>query len=43
MNTQWQRLFKPAAIGFVLGLVVTAALVYGAPAGSGASTPERSR
>ena len=35
MSTHWQHLYRPAAIGFVIGLVVTTAFVYLAPAGVG--------
>jgi hypothetical protein len=36
MDKQWRKLGRPAAFGFLFGLVVTAAVAYGLPVGAGA-------
>lgn len=37
MGTQWQQLGKPAVFGFLLGLIVTGAIVYAVPGAVGGS------
>lgn len=40
MNAQWQKLGRPAVLGFLFGLVVTGAVASALPAlGAGAASP----